>query len=113
MNIILLESGEPPRLERVPGDDPVAGLADLLGGGELEVRPLTDSLTLFTRKDAENLLPIRYRVDTRRLAFPIYGNCAVARHKAGGRLCSIQPDPDMDTVHAMISPLGDWEVPRP
>lgn len=107
MNIILLEDGVPGRLEHILDDDPIAHLSDLLGGGELESTPLTDKLTLFTRKGAENELPIRYRVETRRLVFPVYGNCAVLRHLAGGRLCNISQRLDPDTVDRMVTPIQE------
>lgn len=107
MTIILLENGEPARLERIPDDNAVGHLADLLGG-ELDLRPLASKLLLATVKDAQaKRLPIRYRVDTRRLVYPIYGNCAVVRHMENGNLCNISQRLDLDTVDLMIHPIRE------
>lgn len=62
MKIMLFQDGKPGVAEKLPGENPEAELADLLGG-ETEMTPLTERLLLVTRKDGEELeLPVRYAV---------------------------------------------------
>lgn len=105
MKIILLENGEETRLETILGDNPAGELDELLGG-PVSFRELTPSLQLVTRAYGEDLpLPIRYRCDTNRTAFPIYGNCAVVRVVNGSQLCDVSEKVDIATVCRMIRPV--------
>lgn len=107
LKVILLESGKDPRIEIIDGGDPVEELVSLLDGS-VKFTELTPCLRLVTRRHGcEQRLPMRYRCDTTRLAFPIYGDCAVVRVNDCNQLCNVAEKLDMVSVCRRIRPLKE------
>lgn len=87
MKIVLFRDGKPGVPAKLPGEDPEVELSDLLGG-ETEMVPLNDRLTLVMLKDGEELqLPIRYALHRLgREPMPVAGDCAVVGVRLDGML---------------------------
>lgn len=88
MKIILYRAGWEGVGAVLPGENPEMELADLLGGGEVEMTPITRRLMLVTAADAEKRqLPVRYA--PRRMGRadePVCGDCAMASVRPDGSL---------------------------
>ncbi len=85
MKIVLFRDGRPGVAAKLPGEDPEVELTDLLGG-ETEMTPLNERLTLAALKDGEEMgLPARYRVHRLgRASLSVAGDCAVIAVKQDG-----------------------------
>lgn len=105
MKIILLENGEPPRIETILNDNPAGELDELLGGPVI-FRAFAHNLQLVTRRFADELnLPIRYRWDDGKVVRPIYGNCAIVRTSDAGPLCDVAETADVLVVDEHVKPI--------
>ncbi len=91
MKVILYRDGRQAVCAKLPGEDPEMELTDLLGG-ETEMVPLNQCLTLVTLRDGEELkLPVRYTVCCLgREPRPIAGDCAVVAVKPDGCLRDVK-----------------------
>lgn len=78
MKIILFQGGGPGVTYKLPGENPMAELAELLDG-PVELTPLSGRLALVSREDGEaERLSIRYALHRLgREVEPIAGDCAV------------------------------------
>lgn len=106
MKIVLFRDGKPGVAAKLPGEDPKVELTDLLGG-ETEMVPLNERLTVVMLKDGEKLeLPARYRVH--RLGkepLSVAGDCAVVAVRPDGCLRDVGTF-EVVAAEACIQPMG-------
>lgn len=91
MKIVLFRDGQPGLAATLPGEEPEVELCDLLGG-ETEMIPLNEHMTLVELKDGEKLgLPLRYEIHRLgREPEPVFGDCAVVAVKPDGMLRDVR-----------------------
>ena len=91
MKVMLYRDGRPGVVTRLPEEDPMADIAELLGG-EVELTPLNRRLSLVVRKDTTGL-PERYEIHRMDKApEPVAGDCVVVARLPNLMLGTMGPE---------------------
>jgi len=109
MKVLSFQGGRPGVITKLPGEEPLAELGELLGGEvEEPLTALTDKLALCVLADGiERREPIRYSWrKLGRVPQPVAGDCAVVHMGPTGLLGDMTAT-DMDTAEDLVRPIYD------